>query len=250
MTSTSTAPRILVIGATSAMAQVAIRCWAGQGARLFLVGRDGARLDILVADVKARGGQAKAAVLDDFSGVASAALTVDAAWKSWDGLDGALIAHGWTPDNLSVADDPVTVAQVLRVNGESVCQFLSLLAPRFEGQGFGWMAAISSVAGDRGRAKMYVYGAAKAMVSHFLAGLRQRVGRSGVRVIDLRPGPVATPMTEGQDLPLIADVEKVGRKIARVCLHGNGTVYLPWFWRYIMLILRFIPERIWLKMRF
>lgn len=242
-------PRILVIGATSAIAQAAVRAWAMQGARLFLVGRDGPKLDILVADVKARGGQAKAAVLDDFSDITSASLMLNAAWQSWNGLDGALIAHGWLPDNAAVANDPIKVAQVLRINGESVCQFLAMLAAQFETQGSGWLAAISSVAGDRGRANIYVYGAAKAMVSHFLSGLRQRLTKRGVRVIDIRPGPVATPMTHGLDMPLMADADTVGRKLAKVCFRANGVVYLPWFWKYIMMILCAVPERIWVRMK-
>lgn len=240
--------RILVIGATSAIAQAAAREWGNRKARIFLVGRDGKRLDIVAADIEAHGGKAKVAVLDKFTDMKNAALVIDSAWKSWGGLDGVLIAHGCYPDQDEVADDPNAVKDALRINGESVCQMLAMLAPRFEVQGGGWIAAITSVAGDRGRKSSYVYGAGKAMVSHFLEGLHQRLYFAGVRVIDIRPGPVDTPMTAGKKPPLMADVNVVGRRVALACLKTNGVVYVPWFWRYIMLVLKHLPKKVWVRL--
>ncbi|MBI1309469.1 MAG: SDR family NAD(P)-dependent oxidoreductase [Proteobacteria bacterium] len=244
-----TGERILVVGATSAIAQEAIRIWAGQGARLFLAGRDAGKLEVVSADAKARGGSTKVAVVEDVTSVTNLSMMVDSAWKAWGGLDGVLVAHGWLPNQREAQDDPLAVRQCLRINGESVCEILTLLAPRFAKQRSGWMAAISSVAGDRGRAAMYVYGAAKAVVSHFMSGLRQRLEGTGVRVIDIRPGPVDTPMTEGLKMPLVAAAEPVARRIVRACAKSNGVVYVPWFWRFIMLILTHVPEPIWVKMK-
>lgn len=241
--------RIVVIGATSALAQVAVREWAAQGARLFLVARDAAKLDAVVRDARIRGGTAQGMVLTDFMDSAAVGRMLDSAAGVWGGLDGVLIAHGWLPVQEEVQDDPAKVSEVLHVNGESVCRMLALLAPRFAARRGGWIAAISSVAADRGRAKMYVYGAAKAMVSHFMSGLRQRLRPAGVRVIDIRPGPVATPMTAGLTMPLMADPVRVGCAIVRACARRNGTVYLPWFWRLIMFVLVHVPEKIWVKMK-
>lgn len=245
--------RIVVFGATSAMAQVAIRLWAKQGARLFLVARDGAKLKAVVKDATVRGGDVKSLVLKDFNDTTALRMVTDAAWTAWDGLDGVLIAHGHLPEQEAVQDDVRALLECLRTNGESVCQILALLAPRFEAQAQkgikGWMAAISSVAANRGRAKIYAYGTGKAMVSHFLSGLRQRLAPVGVRIIDVRPGPVETPMTAGMHMPLMAKVDPVGEAIVKACAKANGTVYVPRIWQLIMFILDHVPEKIWLKMK-
>jgi hypothetical protein len=242
--------RIMVVGATSAIAQVAIQQWATQGARLFLVARDTAKLDAVVKDARVRGGSVKALTVKDFAKDGVAAEIAAAGWAAFDGLDGVLIAHGVLPAQSQIQDDEAAVVDTLRVNGESVCRLLALLGARFAAQRYGWIAAISSVAADRGRAKIYVYGAAKAMVSHYLAGLRQRLAPTGVRVIDIRPGPVDTPMTQGKELmPFMVDAQQVGEGVVKACARANGVVYLPWFWRFIMLVLAHVPERIWLKMK-
>lgn len=251
--------RIAVFGATSAMAQVAIRTWAGQGARLFLIARDGAKLKTVAKDATVRGADVKSLVLKDFTDLTALRMVADSAWTAWDGLDGLLVAHGHLPEQTAVQDAPHALLDTLKTNGESVCLILSLLAPRFEAQSrlslertgtpVGWMAAISSVAANRGRAKIYAYGTAKAMASHFMAGLRQRLALAGVRVIDVRPGPVETPMTAGLKMPLMAPVEPVGAAIVKACARANGTVYTPRIWQLIMLILDHVPEKIWLKMK-
>lgn len=241
--------RILVFGATSAIAQVAIREWAGQKCSLFLLARDAVKLKAVAADAKARGAEVKTAEADATDPVAGLAKVLAKAWGTWDGLDGALVAHGWLPAQEKVQDDAAQVAKVIEVNGTSVIAVLALLVPRFEAQRHGWLAAISSVAGDRGRAKMYVYGTAKAMVSHYLEGIRQRLHGAGVRVVDIRPGPVDTPMTKGLRMPLMADADTVGKGVAAACARANGTVYLPGIWRWIMLALRHVPTFIWVKMK-
>lgn len=241
--------RILVFGATSAIAQVAIKEWAARKCSLFLVARDAGKLKAVAQDAKVRGAEVKTAEADAGDDLASLKKLVAKAWGAWDGLDGAFIAHGQLPDQAKVQDDPAAVAKVIAVNGGSVIALLTLLAPHFEAQKHGWMAGISSVAGDRGRAKMYVYGTAKAMVSHYLEGLRQRLNGAGVRVIDIRPGPVDTPMTKGLRMPLMADVESVGKGVVAACDRANGTVYLPWFWRFIMTGLTHVPMALWVKMK-
>ncbi|MFZ2586524.1 MAG: SDR family NAD(P)-dependent oxidoreductase [Alphaproteobacteria bacterium] len=241
--------RILIIGATSAIAHEAAKVWAGQGASLYLLARDKAKLKAVADDLAVRGAEVKTGAYDTAMEPAALAKLVAKVWKEWDGLDGVLLAHGWLPVQEEVQDDAAVVSDVTVVNGVSVIQLLALLAPKLEAQGHGWLAAISSVAGDRGRAKMYVYGGAKALVQHWLEGLRQRLAPVGVRVIDIRPGPVDTPMTTGLAMPLMADVASVGAGVARACATANGTVYLPWFWRYIFMVLSHIPGFVWVKVR-
>lgn len=244
--------RILVIGAASAIAQEVIRIWAKQGARLFLVARDEARLKSVADDARVRGAAAVESAVLDVTEMKAQVPVLDEAWKVWDGLDGVLIAHGWLPDQSDVQDDARKVRDVIDVNATSVCEVLARISPRFEVQGKGWLAAISSVAGVRGRSSIYVYGAAKALVSHYLAGMRHRFAAStggAVRVIDLRPGPIDTPMTAGMKLPLLADVSAIAPVIVRACARANGVVYVPGVWWAIMNILAHVPEKIWLRMK-
>lgn len=247
--------KIMVIGATSFIAQAALRQWAKPGATLVLVARDEAKLQAVAQDCSVRGAKVQPFALPDFSNLTPQIADVIAqVWAEYQGLDGVLIAHGDLPDQAKVQNDPLAIVQQTMVNGTSVAVWLSLLAPRFEAQAGGWMAAISSVAANRGRAKMYVYGAAKALVSHHLSGLRQRLQASGVRVIDFRPGPILTPMTADLGkMPLMTTPEAIAPKLVKSCGHGrvgaNGTIYLPGIWFFVMTGLENIPEFMWKKMK-
>jgi short-subunit dehydrogenase len=110
----------------------------------------------------------------------------------------------------------------------------------------GTLAVISSVAGDRGRASNYVYGSAKAAVSAFCEGLRMRLFHTGVHVLTIKPGPVATPMTAGMKMPaiIVATPEKVARDIVRAVRRKAATLYTPWFWRPIMFVIRALPAAV------
>lgn len=241
--------RILVVGATSAIAQQAIRLWAAQNANLYLVARDAEKLSPIAADAAVRGAHVQTGHYDtDIDAKALHAL-VKKVWNEWQGLDGVLVAHGWLADQAKTQDDPEQFAECIAVNGTSVIQVLAVLAPLFQKQEQGWIAAISSVAANRGRAKMYAYGAAKAMLSHVLEGLRQRLYAHNVRVIDIRPGPIDTPMTAGLSMPLVASPEAIGPALVRACATANGVVYLPWFWKYIMLVLGHLPAIVWNRVK-
>jgi short-subunit dehydrogenase len=127
---------------------------------------------------------------------------------------------------------------------------LTLLANYFEGQRHGCIAVITSVAGDRGRQSNYVYGAAKGGVDHFLQGLRNRLFRSGVAVVTIKPGYVATPMTAGiKKSPLFISAGRAGRSIHRAIERRRNVVYVPWFWRPIMTMVRWLPEAIFKRLQ-
>lgn len=180
-----------------------------------------------------------------------AGRVTEVAAVAWLGsIDIALVAHGTLPDQRACEADPLLAVQELATNGGSVMALLTLLATRVELQRAGALAVITSVAGDRGRPSNYVYGSAKAAVSVFCEGLRARLFRSGVTVTDIRPGFVATPMTQGLALParLVAMPDAVARRIVAGIDRGADVVYAPAFWWGIMWIIRYIPRAVFKRL--
>lgn len=241
--------KVLIIGATSAIAEATARLCAARGDALFLVGRNAQRLDAIAADLRVRGAaQVDCGVLDATDHAAHAA-TLAAAESALGGLDVALIAHGTLPDQKACETSVELTLKEIDTNGLSVIALATLLGARFEAQGRGALAVIGSVAGDRGRQSNYVYGAAKGMVALFLQGLRNRLAKKGVQVLTVKPGFVDTPMTaEFPKGALWAQPDDVARGILAALAAKKDVVYLPGFWRPIMLIIRLIPERIFKKL--
>jgi decaprenylphospho-beta-D-erythro-pentofuranosid-2-ulose 2-reductase len=241
--------KILIVGATSAIAEATARLWAARGDALFLVGRNATRLEIIAADLSVRGAAAVGCFVMDATDTAQHAAMLDAATSALGGLDVALIAHGTLPDQKACE---VSIALTLKEfdnNGLSVVALATLLGEKFEAQGHGSLAVIGSVAGDRGRQSNYVYGAAKGMVSLFLQGLRNRLSKKGVQVLTIKPGFVDTPMTASfKKGALWAQPDDIARGILRAIERRRDVVYLPGFWRLIMLIIRHIPERIFKRL--
>lgn len=241
--------RILIIGATSAIAEAAARQWAARGDALFLVGRKRQKLDDIAADLKVRGA-ANAGVFEmDATDAAMHPSMLEAAVTALGGLDVALIAHGTLPDQKACeASVAMTLAEIDN-NGLSVVALCTLLGNHFEAQGSGSIAVISSVAGDRGRQSNYVYGAAKGMVTRYLQGLRNRLAKKNVQVLTIKPGFVDTPMTAAFSKgALWAQPADVARGIVAAIDKGRDEVYLPGFWRLIMLVIRHIPEFVFKKL--
>jgi decaprenylphospho-beta-D-erythro-pentofuranosid-2-ulose 2-reductase len=139
---------------------------------------------------------------------------------------------------------------ILRSNLLGPVSILSVLANRMERRGHGAIVGVSSPAGDRGRAENYVYGAAKAGLTTFLSGLRQRLGRTPVRVVTIKPGPVGTKMTTGQRKFLMATPDRIAPALFAACSKARGVVYLPWYWRPIMILICVIPEALFRRLRF
>lgn len=243
--------KILVIGATSAIAQATARLWATQGHRLYLIGRDEARLQTIAGDLKIRGANAVAFATLDLNDFARHGGALDAATAALEGLDIVLIAHGTLGDQSASEADFSVALQELNTNAVSVISLLTHLANRFEIQRQGTIAVISSVAGDRGRQSNYVYGTAKGAVTVFLQGLRNRLHRSGVQVLTIKPGFVDTPMTVAIDKkgPLWARPEAIAQAILRGIEQRRDVIYAPWFWRWILAIIRLVPERYFKRLR-
>lgn len=243
--------RILIFGATSAIAHAVARRYATRGASLFLVGRSEGALGANEADLRVRGASDVRTALLDAQRIDNHADVVARAFSAYGGFDAALVAWGHLPDQQTCEHSVPSTLDSFDTNARSVVALLTLLAGRFEAQATGALAVLSSPAADRGRASNYVYGAGKAAVSVFASGLRNRLHLKGVRVLTLEPGFVDTPMTAAFPKgPLWASPERVARDIEAALDHGFGIVYTPWFWRWIMAIIRLIPERLFVRLKF
>jgi hypothetical protein len=243
---------ILIIGATSGIAEAVARRYAEQGARFFLVARNSNKLQAVSTDLAARGAKEVQTFVMDANDSDLVPQMVDAAWKAFGAIDVALVAHGTLPDQQrSESEIPYAIAE-FRTNAESVIACLAGLAQRFEWQGKGVIAVIGSVAGDRGRANNYLYGAAKAAIDTYASGLRARLFKSGVHVLIIKPGFVKTPMTAQLNLPELLTVtpEIVARDIQKAIAKRKDLLYTPWFWTWIMLIIRWMPAPIFKRMKF
>ena len=243
--------RIVIVGATSAIAEATARILAQEDARFFLVARNKERLAAVAADLAVRSGHEPGTCLMDCNDWAMHQTMLAAALDHLGGLDGLIVAHGDLPDQASCQSDMQALRQALETNLLSACAILQLAANHMARQGHGVLVGISSVAGDRGRQSNYVYGAAKAGLTAFLSGLRNQLQGKGVRVITVKPGFVDSPMTKdlGKNA-LWAQPEQVGRAIAKAMAGRRGMViYAPWFWRWIMLVVRAIPEPLFIRLR-
>lgn len=241
---------ILIIGANSAIASACARIWASRGASLVLVGRDVDKLEAQAADLTVRGATKVGIWPMDATELAAHGPMLDAAQEVLGTLDCALIAHGTLPDQTACEADAALSLREFTTNCTSVIALLTHLANRFEAQAHGTIGVITSVAGDRGRPSNYVYGSAKAAVSTFCEGLRARLFRAGVRLTDIRPGFVATPMTAGLPLPaaLVAQPDDVARRIVAGLEKGTDVLYAPAFWTLIMAVIRAIPRPVFKRL--
>jgi decaprenylphospho-beta-D-erythro-pentofuranosid-2-ulose 2-reductase len=242
--------RILIMGATSAIAEATARLFASRGDALMLVGRNADRLLAIAADLKVRGASHTGTLVIDARGADYAEVVQSAKQQLGGELDCALIAHGTLTNQAEAQRSVAFMREEFETNALSVMALCTELANQFEARSSGTIAIISSVAGDRGRQSNYAYGAAKAAVSAFASGLRQRLYPKGVRVVTIKPGFVDTPMTASfKKGALWAKPDKVARDIVRAIERGSSVVYTPGFWRLIMLIIRSIPEFVFRRLR-
>jgi short-subunit dehydrogenase len=250
MPNTTTTPRkILVLGATSGIAEATCRIWASQGASLFLVARNAEKLAAVATDLKTRGASYIDIAVADLDDTDKHPALLAHAINSLTGMDIAYLAHGILGDQTHAEQDFNAAAHILHTNFMSPVSLLTWLANFCVQRRSGTLAVLSSVAGDRGRKSNYAYGSSKAGLSAFLDGLRNRVDREGVKVLCIKPGPVKTAMTAGMPKSeKFADVDSVAEAIAKAIDKGKDTLYVPFQWRPIMFVVRHIPERIFNKL--
>ncbi len=240
--------KVLILGATSAIAQAAARVWAKRGDELFLVGRNGERLSAVADDLRTRGGKALT-LAQDLNDDSLHEGLVENVLMAMGSIDVVLLAQGVLGDAGERDRNPAAAELILRTNLVSPVRLLTLLSPKLRAGAC--IAAISSVAGERGRAKVGVYGASKAGLDSFLSALRQRLASRGVRVLTVKPGFVDTPLTATmKKSALFSSPASVGRGIVRAIDRKKDVVYLPWFWGLVMRIVRAIPETVFKRMSF
>lgn len=240
--------RIVIVGATSSIAEHCARLWAARGpVALTLVGRDAGRLERVAADLRVRGATVLVRTVD-FSDPRAIRTLVDTVVA--EGMpQQVLIAHGSLPDQQQCQRDLAAAYEALDVNGVSPVLFAEAFAGHMEPVG-GVITIIGSVAGDRGRRSNYVYGAAKGLVTRYAQGLQHRLAGSGskLKVVLVKPGPTATPMTAHLPQKGLAPVEQVARTIVDGSAAGKPVVYAPGKWFVIMMIIRHLPAFVFNKM--
>lgn len=237
--------KLLILGATSAIAQEALKPFAKERADFFLVARDKVKLAAVAGDLRTRGAGKVEEYPADLNNLAIHQNLIDTALANLNGIDIILIAYGTLSNQEACQGSVDETLREFTTNCLSIISLLTRLANYCEQQRHGCIAVISSVAGDRGRKSNYVYGTAKGALSIFLQGLRNRLMNANVQVITVKPGFVNTPMTKGlQKNALFAEPEFVGKKIYQAIKKRQDIVYVPGFWRLIMFGIRCIPERI------
>lgn len=241
-------PPVLILGARSDMARAIAHRLASVGHPIQLAARNVETLDADRTDLALRYGVP--VTLHEFDALATD--THEHFLKNLPELPFiAVCAVGLMGQQEQNERDLDLARRVIRSNFEGPASILALLANHFERRGSGVLVGISSVAGERGRASNYVYGSAKAGFTAFLSGLRNRLSHSGVHVVTILPGFVATKMTEHMQLPprLVADPAEVAHAVAKALVRKTDVLYVRPIWRWIMLIIQSIPERLFKRMR-
>ena len=243
---------IVIIGATSAMAEHCARLWLQEAPHhLTLVGRDEARCQRVAQDLRARNAQARVDIeLCDFLD-AQAIQACITRITTQAPVNQVLIAHGTLPEQASCQAELTTCQQALALNGLSPALFAEAFAGHFALRGQGTLALIGSVAGDRGRQSNYVYGAAKGLVTRYAQGLQHRFANTAIKVVLIKPGPTDTPMTAAlkSQGARLAPVTQVAAEIVKAMQNGQPTLYTPGKWRLIMWVIRHLPSVIFNRLK-
>lgn len=251
MTKDNLAKRVLIIGATAVLAQETAKLYAKEKASFILIARNPQKLRMVAHDLEACGARQVHSLVLDVNETERYDTILQEALSHYGGIDLALIAHGVTFDQKLCERDPTLVNCEIQTNFTSTIALLFLLANHFEHQQHGTIAVISSVSGDRGRKGQYLYASCKSGLTVFLQGLRQRLYASNVAVVTLKPGLTDTPFTEHlkaqKRSKLFSSPELVAQGMMRAIENQKEEVYLPWFWKYIMLVIKSIPESIFKK---
>ncbi len=244
--------KVVVLGATSGIAQEVQRLLAHSGKEMLLVGRSPERLSAIRGDLQARGAREVLTFTADLADMSTHVPVLEFAKSHLANFDTILLAYGTLLDQQQCQHSVTLAHREIETNFVSAVALLTIFAEHFESAGAGCIAAITSVAGDRGRRSNYVYGAAKGALSLFLQGLRSRLYPAGVKVITIKPGPVKTAMTDKMERTgMFADPKDVARDIYRALEKRSPDVlYTPRRWRLIMAVVRAIPEPIFKRLSF
>ena len=241
---------VLILGATSAIARGTAAAFAARGYSLYLAGRDVSELERLASDLRIRYRTEVRIGVFDAEDYISHTGFIERVSNEMGGLEGVLLAFGYLGEQQLAARDSTERVAVIARNLTGAINLLEPLAACLERQGTGFIIGISSVAGDRGRQSNYIYASAKGGFTIYLQGLRNRLFHAGICVLTVKAGFVDTAMTYGMpNLFFVASPDYVGEQIVRALEKGRNVAYIPWFWRYIMLVLKLVPESIFKRLK-
>ncbi len=242
---------VLIVGATSGIAQATAYHFASKGMNLILAGRNVPEIDRMAADIAIRYGVRACSQPFEALDYAGHEEFLRVCTERYGTLDGILLAYGVMENQKEAEADFSKSLKMIETNYVSAVSLIQAAANAFERQRRGFIGVITSVAGDRGRQSNYIYGSTKGALSIYLQGVRNRLHRSHVDVITIKPGFVLTRMTYGQlkESPLAAKPERIARLIYKAIRKRKAVVYTPGFWFYIMLIIKCIPEAIFRRLK-
>jgi len=236
---------ILILGATSAIAKHTARLFAADKHNLYLVARNKNKLSAMKQDMLIRGANEVNYECLDLADDGQHEVLISRVTETMGSIDTILIAYGTLADQKISSENYANTLKELQINCLSVISLLTILANQLEQQKSGSIAVITSPSGDRGRQSNYIYGTAKGALTIFLQGLRNRLSKSNVHVLTIKPGFVDTPMTKDFKKGFLwANPDVISKGIYRAIKKKKEVVYLPFFWRYIMIIIKSIPEKI------
>lgn len=242
--------KIVIVGATSAIAEQCSRLWVKNAAEIILIGRNQQKTDIVASDLRVRNPNSIVrSIAADFFKAESIQTLVDEITNE-NPFDIVLIAHGLLPEQKNCENNLVELRDALEVNAISPVLFAEAFAKKMEKTNHGSLAIIGSVAGDRGRKSNYIYGAAKGLIARYAEGLQHRLSHTQVKVILIKPGPTDTPMTahiKGDGMKL-ADPISVAKNIVAGIDKSKAVIYAPSKWFLIMMIIRHLPRFIFNKL--
>jgi short-subunit dehydrogenase len=241
--------RALIVGASTGIGAALARRLGAAGVRLALVARRGPLLDTLADEIAAAGAPRPLVHAHHVADTDAVPAQLEQLCRSLEGRDRVVYAAGVMPRIDEATYDTALDRTVVEVNLLGAMAWINAVAPRFERAGCGTIVGLSSVAGDRGRRGYPAYNASKAALSTYLEAIRNRVARAGVTVATVKPGPVATPMTDGMTrLPFLISADEAARTVLAAAARGRHEVYVPWRWRPIMLAIRAIPSRLFRRL--
>jgi len=246
--------KVAILGATRGMGRAVARRLAARGDALFLLGRDAEDLARSARDLEVRGNFAPESIgtaVCDLERPEGFARALDAAKVALGGLDAVVVTAGVFATQDQMEADPGLARRLLTVDFANTVVFCEEARRRLLAQGGGTLCVFSSVAGERGRKPVVLYGAAKAGLTRYLEGLDHRYRAQGLRTICVKPGFVRTEMTEGLPVPPFAgEPDAVAAQVVRAIDRGRPVVYAPGIWALIMLVIRWLPRFVMRKIGF
>lgn len=237
--------RVVFLGATRGMGRALARRMAARGDSLFLLGRSGAELERTASDLAVRGGRSIAGTAEcDLASPSTFAPALDRAAEALGGaFDAVIVTAGLFATQEQMEDDAELAARILTVDFTNTVLFCEEARRRLLAQGGGKLCVFSSVAGDRGRKPVVLYGASKAGLSRYLEGLDHKFRASGLEVITVKPGFVKTSMTAGlKPPPFAGELDAVAARVLSAIDRGRPVVYAPVAWGPIMTVIRALPR--------